>query len=59
MSCIVDVEIHFSSFSLQPDAGHIGAPFLRQRNGKGFASEAKDNLQSSVSTSRSGFLRKV
>ncbi|XP_004294378.1 PREDICTED: uncharacterized protein LOC101307570 [Fragaria vesca subsp. vesca] len=43
----------------QPDAGHIGAPFLRQRNSKGFSSEAKDNLQSPGSTSRSGFLRKL
>ncbi|PRQ31799.1 hypothetical protein RchiOBHm_Chr5g0039421 [Rosa chinensis] len=43
----------------QPDAGHIGAPFLRQRNSKGFASEAKDNLQSPGSTSRNGFLRKL
>ncbi|XP_050368512.1 uncharacterized protein LOC126786663 [Argentina anserina] len=43
----------------QPDAGHIGAPFIHPRNGKGFASEAKDNVQSPGSTSRSGFLRKL
>ncbi|KAM1228166.1 hypothetical protein ACFX2J_007290 [Malus domestica] len=43
----------------QPDVGHIGVPFLRNRNSKGYASEANDLLQSPRSTSRNGFLSKL
>lgn len=53
------VERRTAQLGFQPDVGHIGAPFLRQRNSKAFASEAKDNLQSPGSTSRNGFLRKL
>ncbi|XP_048429272.1 uncharacterized protein LOC103951353 [Pyrus x bretschneideri] len=43
----------------QPDIGHIGVPFLRNRNSKTYASEANDLLQSPRSTSRNGFLSKL